>query len=437
MVMLGHAPPLIRQGPVLALLALGGLFASCSFPDYRAPLGPCDAGRCTPGDAGKNGVGGSVSSGGTPSAAGTTSGTSGAVASAGSTSEGGAGAASDESFGGDGLAGSPGVVPEPGELDGVYRLVVKHSSKCLDPNGKTTLASNVTLQQLGCDDSSAQDFTLTHADGGYSLRIDASSDCVDTEGSDDDGTPIIRSPCRASASQRWQPLRLSDGAYLMVNASSSKCLDIHAASLDEGQSVQEWVCNGNSNQRWFFNARKPTSLPLVVDEAYTVDTWSSSGAAAFSLTPPAVPKAADDTSCSAGGARAPGARGNCHVVSLATFPSSADHIGASWVHPSTTWGAAPGLLIAPGAVHVHFQARGAKGGEGVTFQVGGIGGHTFNDSLATSPLFIVLTTSWQSYNIDLTSEDYQAGVITGFLFSAKLASNKAPLTFYVDDLVWE
>jgi hypothetical protein len=87
----------------------------------------------------------------------------------------------------------------------------------------------------------------------------------------------------------------------------------------------------------------------------------------------------------------------------------------------------PPVCIANGATKVTFQARGAAGGEVVTFSAAG-----------AAEIPITLTTSWAEYMVPLSGVQYNTpddGVDSGFFWKvAPPTPGGAPVTFFVDDL---
>lgn len=108
--------------------------------------------------------------------------------------------------------------------------------------------------------------------------------------------------------------------------------------------------------------------------------------------------------------------------------------GVVWQSPEQDWGDRPGGFDLTGAKRVKFWARGAKGGEKVTFSFGILKKpkpffDTDNGSVET-----VLTTDWKEFEIPLDKLDLTR-IKTGFVWT--LASDGVPITFYLDDVRWE
>jgi len=85
---------------------------------------------------------------------------------------------------------------------------------------------------------------------------------------------------------------------------------------------------------------------------------------------------------------------------------------------------------------VTFWARGEKGGELVTFKVGGINKKKNQDTLEKAIGPIELQTEWKSYEIDL-SDTNTSSVIGAFAWVASANGNPQGLTFYIDDICFQ
>jgi hypothetical protein len=109
--------------------------------------------------------------------------------------------------------------------------------------------------------------------------------------------------------------------------------------------------------------------------------------------------------------------------------------GVAWQSPAGDWGDRPGGRDLTGARRLTFWARGAKGGEVVTFEMGIIGkDKRFSDTARGKLDKVRLTAEWKQYAIDLTGKDLSR-VKTGFVFV--LAGQGGPVTFYLDDVRYE
>jgi hypothetical protein len=110
--------------------------------------------------------------------------------------------------------------------------------------------------------------------------------------------------------------------------------------------------------------------------------------------------------------------------------------GIFWLEPANNWGDVKGGFNLTGAKKLVFSARGEKGGEVVTFKMGGVGvGHSYPDSDAASSEPIVLTKDWKEYSIDLTGKDL-SHIIGGFAWVGTAKENQSNITFYLRDMYY-
>jgi hypothetical protein len=178
------------------------------------------------------------------------------------------------------------------------------------------------------------------------------------------------------------------------------------------------------------------SLPFVVDTVFVSSGFMGDGQTAGTIA--MVPaKTGDSTDCM--GMRASSsAAGSCHAVTY-TPPASAGMGwgGVYWQYPANNWGTKPGFAMPSGAKKLTFQARGAKGGEKITFLAGGIqgAGNPYTDSIKAS-VTITLTNAWSPYEIDLSGQSYTQ-VLGGFGWTMAATDAGTSAAFFVDDIEWQ
>jgi hypothetical protein len=111
--------------------------------------------------------------------------------------------------------------------------------------------------------------------------------------------------------------------------------------------------------------------------------------------------------------------------------------GVYWLYPANNWGDDKDGHNLTGAKKLTFWARGQKGGEVVTFKMGGVGmGHQYPDSDGASSDPITLTKEWKKYSIDLTGKDLSR-ISGGFAWVGSVKDNQRPITFYLADIYYE
>ncbi len=111
--------------------------------------------------------------------------------------------------------------------------------------------------------------------------------------------------------------------------------------------------------------------------------------------------------------------------------------GIFWLQPANNWGDAKGGYNLTGAKKLVFWARGEKGGEVVTFKMGGVGmGHQYPDSDSASSGPIPLTKDWKEYSIDLTGKDL-SHIIGGFAWVGTAKENQSNIIFYLREISYQ
>ncbi len=167
----------------------------------------------------------------------------------------------------------------------------------------------------------------------------------------------------------------------------------------------------------YCNTHAKSALPYTVNDGFQPSGWQGDTAAISS------PVVAPDP-CAA---RAPGSVGNCTAWRFTPNATTPAWAGVSW---SKMWDANfihDPVCVADGATKMTFQARGAVGGESVTFSAAG-----------AAELPLTLTAAWKEYQVSLVGVQYNTaadGVDSGFFWKAGPATpGGAPLTFFVDDI---
>jgi len=178
------------------------------------------------------------------------------------------------------------------------------------------------------------------------------------------------------------------------------------------------------------------SIPFVVDSKFSPEGFMGDPSTMF-----------DD--CGAVGRANASAQGLCHSVVYITGPKG--WAGVYWQYPATNWGETAGYPMTLGATRVTFWARGAVGGESVTFRVGYTGFATLlqpctPDSVSGNTIALSLTTTWTKYSFSLMGAYAQGaapvqGVLGGFAWIANAAPSAdggpGTLKFNIDDIQWQ
>ena len=115
-----------------------------------------------------------------------------------------------------------------------------------------------------------------------------------------------------------------------------------------------------------------------------------------------------------------------------SYSDGGNWAGIFWQSPANDWGDRPGGANLSKASTLVFWARGEKGGEKVSFFMGGIGkDKPFHDTANRKLENVVLKKSWTRYRIPLDGEDLSQ-IKTGFGFN--FGGQGRHFAFYLDDI---
>lgn len=118
-----------------------------------------------------------------------------------------------------------------------------------------------------------------------------------------------------------------------------------------------------------------------------------------------------------------------------SYTASDNWGGVAWQNPENNWGDKAGGWDLTGAKTLSFWARGAQGGEVVSFSYGLIGpDKPFHDTGKGTLDKVALTKDWKQYTIDLKGQDLSR-IVSGFSYA--LAASGQPVTFYLDDIEYK
>ena len=127
-----------------------------------------------------------------------------------------------------------------------YKLQVIHSWQCLDVF-KGSTAPGAPLIQWTCTDAENQQFELRPQHDGFALVGRQSGLCVQMEGWPwATGNRLVQQACDGSTAQTWQlPV-----TTVLQSANSGMCMDVDEVSKLWWAPVNQWPCNGQTNQQW-------------------------------------------------------------------------------------------------------------------------------------------------------------------------------------------
>ncbi|HUP92977.1 MAG TPA: RICIN domain-containing protein [Solimonas sp.] len=138
------------------------------------------------------------------------------------------------------------VAPGPSEF------VASNSGMCLSAEGNL-------LQRSCAGGQFDRQFDIVAAGGGWNdIKVVKTNKCLDVSGgSTAEGASVIEYACQGSTNQRWKVQ--AAGAYVeLVNQKSSKCLRVSGDSSADGAQMVQWTCSALASQR--YTQRAPTRL---------------------------------------------------------------------------------------------------------------------------------------------------------------------------------
>ncbi|HYE08388.1 MAG TPA: RICIN domain-containing protein [Planctomycetota bacterium] len=149
-----------------------------------------------------------------------------------------------------------------------YRLVARHSGKCLAVTASSAVRGANVLQWT--DDGSAGEAWRIDAvaDGAYTLTARCSGQVLDiSAGSLRDGGDAIQWTLHGGANQRWRLEDTGGGWYRVANVHSGKVLHVRERSAVDGADVVQWTDLGGDHQRWMLVPVAPVGTAAIARPA--------------------------------------------------------------------------------------------------------------------------------------------------------------------------
>ncbi|MFE9426769.1 RICIN domain-containing protein [Kitasatospora sp. NPDC006697] len=140
-----------------------------------------------------------------------------------------------------------------------YVIASDASGQCLGGQWAGTTAGTAVAQQP-CQSLLGQRWQFTSDDnGGYTISDRAADGLCLTPagGSTASGAALIEAACDGSAGQRFTTAPAGDGSTVLHPQNAALCLDLPYGSFTPGTAIQQWTCNGGSNQAWLLTRADP------------------------------------------------------------------------------------------------------------------------------------------------------------------------------------
>lgn len=173
-------------------------------------------------------------------------------------------------------------------------------------------------------------------------------------------------------------------------------------------------------------------LPLTVSSDFIPSGYMGDGATPHSVT--MLPRTMSDPQ-DCGGDRSTPAIGTCYQITYMPVSGGMKWAGIFWQAPANNWGDQPGKAVETGATKLSVWAKGAAGGEVVTFGVGiQSAGKNFQDTFHQEASF-TLTNEWKEY--DVTLPGTYGPVLGAFSWSVAAPADGSSPSFSLDSIQWQ
>jgi hypothetical protein len=156
----------------------------------------------------------------------------------------------------------------------MFQLVGTASARCIDELMSSTV-DGAPLFIFNCTGGSNQLFRFVDAGAGASSVVNVNSGkCLDFA-SATLGAPLTQRTCTGAANQAF--IRRADAgtAFNFVNVGSGLCIDVTNANNGDGSAIQQWSCNGGSNQSWRLQANSTGSCVPESDRTFCTRVGSA------------------------------------------------------------------------------------------------------------------------------------------------------------------
>lgn len=136
--------------------------------------------------------------------------------------------------------------------DEIYNFL---TNQCLQPANGSTEQGGAIVQER-CNGGAAQKWMEVSVGRNIFHYVNALSGlCLDARGSAKNGTPVQQWTCNGISNENWQPGEdIADeipALFSRVSGTNSYCLDIPGAQKTAGLAMQIYRCNGTEAQKWW------------------------------------------------------------------------------------------------------------------------------------------------------------------------------------------
>ena len=156
-----------------------------------------------------------------------------------------------------------------------YRIVARHSGKCLDVAYEAT-GNSEPVVQFTCHGGWNQQWRIEPV-GSSRFRLIArhSGKALDVGWvSPDNGAAVYQYDYVGQENQQWELVPVGGAYYRIVARHSGKALEVQGGQQADGAQVQQWDYFGGEHQQWRLEqVRQPLGCTHGWPAFFTVDTW--------------------------------------------------------------------------------------------------------------------------------------------------------------------
>ena len=176
-----------------------------------------------------------------------------------------------------------------------------HTHMCLEPQNDSMVAG-MPIVQKPCKASGAQEWIYVLDGSEEAFKNAQTGLCLDARGGAANHTPVQQWPCNGISNEKWEtfvPAKGSQDAPVQsrVAGSSGFCLDIPGGQATVGLAMQIYRCNQTVSQLWQLRPADAVYVPNVTN---TVDSSTLTAAESELTTYGFIPEVRNITNCFAG-----------------------------------------------------------------------------------------------------------------------------------------
>jgi len=164
-----------------------------------------------------------------------------------------------------------------------------HTNMVLQPlNGSKVQGVAIVQQPFNAFNSGPQEWLFINSGGGnFHFENAISGLCLDARGGATNGTPVQQWTCNGISNENWEPPTNAKGQSIgpvtsRVSGTKSHCLDVPGGQTTAGLAMQIYTCNGTVSQLWEL---KPASAVVVPNVLNLSEIAATNKITLYDLTP--------------------------------------------------------------------------------------------------------------------------------------------------------